>query len=68
GEKEKASGKFQPRFRRPADLLGAHATPQPTTDYDVNALIAISDDNMANKPFLEMTLSEYVSMRPPFRR
>lgn len=68
GEKEKASGKFQPRFRRPTDLLGAHADPQTTTDYDVNALIAISDDNMANKPFLEMTLSEYISMRPPFRR
>ena len=67
GEKEKASGQYQPRIRR-AELLGPHAQAKDGTSYTLEQIVEISDDNMANKPFLEMTLSEYLSMRPPFRR
>ncbi|HLE47510.1 MAG TPA: threonine--tRNA ligase [Candidatus Thermoplasmatota archaeon] len=67
GEKEKASGQFQPRIRR-NELLGPHGKPKEGTAYSLDQLVEISDDNMANKPFLDMTLSEYMSMRPPFRR
>lgn len=67
GPNEKSSGKFMPRFRR-AELLGPHAMLGGTNTYSLDNLVAVSDDNMANKPFLEMTLSEYLSMRPPFRR
>jgi threonyl-tRNA synthetase len=67
GEKETTSGQFQPRFRR-AELLGPHAKPQADTSYTLDHVVEVSDDNMANKPFLEMTLSEFVSLRPTFRR
>jgi threonyl-tRNA synthetase len=64
GEREKAAGQFQPRFRR-SELVGDGG---PAPSYGVDALVALSDKNMEGKPFLEMTLSEYMSMRPPFRR
>lgn len=67
GEREKASGSYQPRFRR-GDLLGPHAAPAATTSYQAEQIAAVSDDLMVGKPFLDLTLSELLTLRPLFRR
>lgn len=67
GEQERGSRLYAPRFRR-AELLGPHAKPAEATKYKVEQVVAVSDDNLANRPFLESTLPPFVSMRPAFRR
>jgi threonyl-tRNA synthetase len=63
GEKEAKSNQYQPRFRRPDLAVG-----ETKTTFDLDELVEISDHHMVDKPFLEMTLSELVSLRPQFRR